>query len=78
MIVQRSLPRVLGIVLLVQLVLVAITWWPRDPAAHRTRPLLSLDRDEITQIEIVRKPPQGDPVPVQLAREAGQWTVGRG
>jgi hypothetical protein len=74
-IAQRSLPRTLGIVLLAQLVLIAITWWPTDPAAHRTRPLLNLERDEITAIEIVRKPPEGDPVPVQLVREAGQWTV---
>ena len=58
-----------------ELVLVVITWWPRDPAAHRTRPLLSLERDEITAIEIARRPPQGDPIPVQLAREGDHWLV---
>ena len=51
--------RNLGILLAVQLLLVAITWGPSDPAASR-RPLFDLDRDAVERIEIAGGPADGE------------------
>ena len=60
----------------VQLVLVALSWWPGDRSATRARPVFDLQRDDIREIEIATRP-QGDaaPDPVVLVRDDDGWTV---
>ncbi|MFP6629573.1 MAG: DUF4340 domain-containing protein [Myxococcota bacterium] len=64
--------RNLGILLAVQLLLVAITWWPSDPAASR-RPLFDLDRDAVERIEIVGGPADGESA--VLVKDGEIWRV---
>lgn len=73
---RRTLPQVLGMLAVAQAVLVVITWWPTDPSAHRPRPLLTLERDAISEIEISGKLAEGaEPVSVELSREEHGWVV---
>jgi hypothetical protein len=69
-----SVRGVLGILTGVQLVLAAITWWPSG--ASEPVPLLEVERDAITEIEIAAMPAEGeDPDPVVLARAGDEWVV---
>jgi hypothetical protein len=71
-----SVHRPLAIVLAVQVVLIAIAWWPSDPAANRRRPAIGVERERIQQIEIALRPvDDADPEPAILARTDGGWTV---
>ena len=68
--------RVLAIVLAVQLVLVAISWWPGDPAASRPRALFDYSREAVEEISIGARPADGaDSDPVVLARSGAGWVV---
>ncbi|MEE2673708.1 MAG: DUF4340 domain-containing protein [Myxococcota bacterium] len=64
--------RNLGILLVAQLVLVAMTWWPSDPSASR-RPLFDFDRDAFERIEIATGSAASDPA--VLVKEGGTWKV---
>lgn len=67
--------RNLAILLLLQLLLVAITWWPSSPGASRG-PVFDLDRDAIEQVEIALRPkPDQAGESVVLVREADAWKV---
>lgn len=71
-----STTRILGSVLAVQLVLVAITWWPGDPGATRPAPVFDVERDAITEIEIAARPVEGaEEDPVVLARRGDGWVL---
>lgn len=62
---------ILGAVLLVQLVLVALLWWPRSSVAGESGPLLAdVTADEITGIVI-----DGDGRTVTLARNDSGWVL---
>jgi len=70
-----SLRTALGILACVQLGLAAITWWPAGDAGGPA-PLLDVESDAITQIEIESKPLAGEePSPVVLARSGDGWVV---
>ena len=68
--------RILTILLAVQLALVAIAWWPRDPSASRARLVFDHPRDAIDEISIAVRPPNGEEEdPVVLARTDDGWVV---
>jgi len=67
--------RNLAILLLLQLLLVAITWWPSSRAAVH-QPVFDLDRDAIDRIEIALRPEADRPgEAVTLVKDAGGWKV---
>jgi hypothetical protein len=70
-----SLQRTLAIVLGVQLLLVAVFWWPRDPAAG-SRPVFDVGRADIERIEIETRPAAGaEPSPLVLVRDDDRWKL---
>ena len=67
--------RNLAILLVLQLLLVAITWWPSSPAASR-RAVFDVERDAIEQVEIALRPKSDRPEEaVVLVRDADAWKV---
>lgn len=71
-----SARRVLVFALAVQVLLIAATWWPRDRAASRPKPVFDVERDAITEIEIATRPAEGaDEKPVVLARSGDGWVL---
>ena len=71
-----SVRRMLGIALAVQLVLVAINWWPGDGAAARLRPVFDLERGEVEEIEIAARPLEdAASESLVLARADDGWTL---
>lgn len=70
-----SLQRTLAIVLGVQLLLVAVFWWPRDPAAG-IRPVFDVGRADIERVEIETRPAAGaEPSPLVLVRDDDRWKL---
>jgi hypothetical protein len=71
-----STRRALTIALAVQLLLIAVLWWPRDPTAGRRHPLLDVPRDRIERIAIAARPEEGEEAePVVLAKSGAGWTI---
>lgn len=67
MTVTRALTMALG----VQLLFVAVAWWPQDPSAGLPQPVFDLSREAISQISVASRPAEGEPPePVVLARKA--------
>ena len=60
----------------VQLILVALTWWPGDPTGSQLRPLIGIDAGDVRSLEISAGPEDGAAAGgVELVRRDGQWTV---
>jgi len=69
--------RILALLLVLQLGLVAMTWWPRDRSALAPHPLLEIDRAAISElrIEASRDGGEGRGEGVRLVREGQDWKV---
>ena len=67
--------RNLALLLVVQVALAAITWWPSDPGADRRR-VFDFDREAVERIEIGARP-VGDATqgPAVLVRGGDGWSV---
>jgi hypothetical protein len=59
--------------LLVQLGLAAVTWWPESTAPIETKKLVPEGGNSITQVTIAR--PGDDTPPVELAATDGKWAI---
>lgn len=70
-----SLQRILAIALGVQLLLVVVLWWPRDPAAG-IGPVFDVERADIQRIEVATQAAEGTAAsPVVLSRDDDGWKV---
>lgn len=71
-----SLTRILAIALALQAVLVAVSWWPREPAGGRSTPVFDMPRDDVDTIEISSRPAAGaEETPLVLARSGDGWVI---
>jgi hypothetical protein len=72
-----SFHRILALLLVLQLGLVAMTWWPRDLSALAPHPLLELDREAISELRIAASggDEMGNAGGVRLVREGPKWKV---
>jgi len=60
----------------VQLILVALTWWPGDPAGSQPRPLIGIDVGDVLSLGISARPEDGAEADgVELVRRDEQWTL---
>jgi hypothetical protein len=67
--------RNLSILLLFQIVLVAVSWWPSSPSASR-RPVFDVAREAIEKIEISLRPRDDEPArPAVLVKTDNGWKV---
>ncbi|MBW2273055.1 MAG: DUF4340 domain-containing protein [Deltaproteobacteria bacterium] len=64
--------KVLALLFVLQLALVAMTWWPRDHSALAPRPLFELESDAIQELRVEAS---GDGEGVRLVREGRDWKV---
>jgi hypothetical protein len=70
-----STHRVLALALAVQVVFVAVAWWPQDSSGGRG-PVIDVERDAIDRIEISLRPTgDAEPDPAVLVRAGEGWTV---
>ena len=71
-----STVRILGILLAVQALLVAVTWWPSDRSAYVPRPWLEVDVADIDGVEIAARPGENEDLAwLALARDGERWTI---
>jgi hypothetical protein len=63
----------LSSLLLIQLGLAAVTWWPESTAPIETKKLVPEGGNSITQVTIAR--PGDDTPPVELAATDGKWAI---
>lgn len=64
-------------ILVVQVGLAAITWWPKPKGAQEgDRPLIDLNLEQVEQLIVSSKPAKGEEAkPVHLAKKDGSWVV---
>jgi len=71
-----TLRKLLSALLLLQVGLVALAWWPEDRSALALRPLLEIEKEEIVELLIARNPTEGEESdPLHLIRGEEGWAL---
>ncbi len=71
-----TLHRLLSGLLLLQIGLVVLAWWPEDRSALALKPLLEVDKEEIVELRIAQKPVEGEESdPLHLIRGEEGWAL---
>jgi hypothetical protein len=71
-----TLQKLLSAILVLQIGLVALAWWPEDRSALALRPLLEIEKEEIVELRIARKPTENqEPDPLHLIRGEEGWAL---
>ncbi|GEM_PF-4429584 len=73
---MRRTNTLLAVVAGVQSLLVSLLWWPRDAEALASTPLIGLESEAVTRLEVQAAPKEGEePESVILERSGDTWAI---